>query len=132
MNGIKRNRPGQGLTLALTLAAAGALSVQPVMAASQKVPLPRPRPALQSAAQKPAAPAVKQVQKLPKPAPGRAGMSAFAQANVGLRGALFASSATFKPLVRPVAGPFAVAPTTSTSAADIARSGENLFAPAGR
>ncbi len=49
-----------------------------------------------------------------------AGLSAFAQANVGLRGALFASRATFKPLVRPTAGPFAAAPTTTTSAADIA------------
>ncbi len=49
-----------------------------------------------------------------------AGLSAFAQANVGLRGALFASRATFKPMVRPVSGPFAVAPTTATSPDDIA------------
>ena len=37
-----------------------------------------------------------------------------------LRGALFASSATIKPIVRPASGPFAVAPTTTTSAADLA------------
>ena len=39
---------------------------------------------------------------------------------MGLRGALFASRATFKSLARPVAGPFAIAPTTSTSDADLA------------
>ena len=33
---------------------------------------------------------------------------------------MFATRAHFKPLVRPVSGPFAVAPTTATSAADIA------------
>ncbi|MEP7030631.1 MAG: lytic transglycosylase domain-containing protein, partial [Pseudolabrys sp.] len=47
------------------------------------------------------------------------GLSAFAQANVGLRGALFASRATFKPLLRPASGPFAIAPTPSTTASDI-------------
>jgi soluble lytic murein transglycosylase len=48
------------------------------------------------------------------------GLNAFAQANVGMRGALFAGRATFQPLVRPVSGPFSIAPTTSTSAADLA------------
>ncbi len=38
----------------------------------------------------------------------------------GLRGSLFASRATFKHIVRPVSGPFAVAPTSSTSADDTA------------
>jgi soluble lytic murein transglycosylase len=47
-------------------------------------------------------------------------LSSFAQANVGVRGAMFAASASFKPLVRPASGPFALAPTTTTSAADIA------------
>jgi soluble lytic murein transglycosylase len=54
------------------------------------------------------------------PPAGGVGLSAFAQANVGLRGSLFASRATFKPLVRPASGPFAIAPTAATSAADIA------------
>ena len=45
--------------------------------------------------------------------------SAYAQANVGLHGALFATRARFKSMVRPVSGPFAVATTTSTSPADI-------------
>jgi soluble lytic murein transglycosylase len=117
------------------------------MAAAQKVPLPRPRPAIHSAketaapgfapplaatlvpAKVPVLPATRNVQlppKLPPVRPAAAdtginpGLSAFAQANVGLRGALFASRATFKPLVRPVSGPFAIAPSTSTSAADIA------------
>ena len=43
--------------------------------------------------------------------PANAGLSAFAQANVGLHGALFESRATFKPLARPASGPFAIAPT---------------------
>lgn len=47
-------------------------------------------------------------------------MSSYAQANVGLRGALFETRAYFTPLARPAAGPFAVAPTKSTSEADIA------------
>src|ERR1043166_3511184 len=51
---------------------------------------------------------------LPSPA-----ASTYAQANVGLRGSLFATHARFKPMVRPVSGPFAIAPTTSTSTADI-------------
>jgi soluble lytic murein transglycosylase len=55
-----------------------------------------------------------------RPAANGAGMSSYAQANVGLRGALFETRAHFKPLARPAAGPFSVAPTTSTSAADIA------------
>ena len=50
------------------------------------------------------------------PPAGGVGLSAFAQANVGLRGSLFASRATFKPLVRPASGPFAIAPTAATSA----------------
>ena len=48
------------------------------------------------------------------------GLSSFAQASVGLRGSLNSAHATFKPLVRPAAGPFSVAPTNATSAADIA------------
>jgi soluble lytic murein transglycosylase len=121
MGGRKRNRLGKQIGLALTMAAVSALGAQPAMAATKKVPLPRPRPAVHAGpAAGPTGHQFADTQpKLPKPAP-RAGMSAFAQANVGLRGALFASSATFKPLVRPVSGPFAVAPNAATSAADIA------------
>jgi soluble lytic murein transglycosylase len=68
---------------------------EPVTAAARKAPLPQSRPS-------------------------ERGLSAFAQANVGLRGSLFASSATFTPMLRPTAGPFAIAPTAATSAADIA------------
>ena len=52
--------------------------------------------------------------------PAAEASEAYAQAGVGLRGALFASRATFKPLARPVSGPFSIAPTTATSDADIA------------
>jgi soluble lytic murein transglycosylase len=55
-----------------------------------------------------------------RPQPNGAGIASFAQANVGLHGALFESHAEFKPLVRPASGPFAVAPNASTSANDIA------------
>jgi soluble lytic murein transglycosylase len=142
MNGPFWNRLGLGLSIA----AAGALSAETTSAAAQKVPLPRPRPAIhagkaasketskensKSAVQaakdilKPAGkPAVAQpMQITPQPSKHAAtepkGMSSFAQAGVGLRGSLFASRATFQPLVRPTAGPFSVAPSTSTSAADI-------------
>jgi peptidoglycan lytic transglycosylase len=47
------------------------------------------------------------------------GVTAFAQANVGLHGALFESRAEFKPLARPASGPFAVAPNATTSASDV-------------
>jgi soluble lytic murein transglycosylase len=129
MNWIKRDQLG----FALTLVAAASLTAQTAMAAPKKVPLPRPRPAVlatpSAATPTPAKPAVRNVQ-LPPTRPlaadagnnaGKdAGLSAYAQANVGLRGALFASRATFKPMARPVSGPFAIAPSTSTSAADIA------------
>jgi soluble lytic murein transglycosylase len=38
---------------------------------------------------------------------------------VGLHGAIFTATATFKPLVRPASGPFSIASTHSTSSADI-------------
>ncbi|MGH6682999.1 MAG: transglycosylase SLT domain-containing protein [Pseudolabrys sp.] len=107
------------MTLSLALAAAGALGAQTAMAASKKVPLPRPRPAIH--ATKAQAPAV--ARNVPLPArrtPPPAAVSAFAQANVGLHGALFESRALFTPLARPVSGPFAVATTAATSAEDIA------------
>ena len=109
------------------VAAAGILAGGPVMAAAQKVPLPRPRPAIIAAktpappakTKAPVAAAVHQA-PLPQARPSERGASAMAQANVGLRGSLFASGATFTPMLRPTAGPFAVAPTATTSAADIA------------
>ena len=89
------------------------------MAATRQVPLPRPRPAAIANGKltPPAAHNAPQAQKRPpEPAPG---LSAFAQANTGMH-ALFATRAKFRPMARPVAGPFSVAPTTATSAADVA------------
>ena len=117
MGANKWNRRG----LALALMAVGAFSAQSAMAAAKKVPLPKPRPGhpcrqgSRRQAGRPQCPAAAQTAAGPLP-----GLSAFAQANVGLRGGLFESRATFKPLARPVSGPFAVAPTTATSPADIA------------
>ncbi|HZT25629.1 MAG TPA: lytic transglycosylase domain-containing protein [Pseudolabrys sp.] len=56
---------------------------------------------------------------MPPRKPARTATSAYAQANVGLRGSLFATRAAFKPMVRPVSGPFAIAPTATTPPADI-------------
>ncbi len=122
MYGIKWIRQG----LALMLAGAVSLAAQPAMAAPKKVPLPRPRPATIAApgsAKEATKPATRHVQlppKRPADAGKDGGLSAFAQANVGLRSALFASRATLKPLVRPASGPFAIAPKAATSAAEIA------------
>ncbi len=133
MGVINRN----SLALSLALAAAGALTAGVGLAApkgkQRHVPLPHARPASLAtvrAALPHARPAslatvraalpMRQV-PLPRPRPNRprAGTAAYAQANVGPHGALFASRASFKPIFRPVRGPFAIAPTTATSAADI-------------
>ncbi len=128
MDAARRKRLG----LALALAAAGALSAETAMSAPKKVPLPKARPAIQAGAGSAKAAAAKIMSGQPAksaavPAPlppkrghGDKGMAAFAQANVGLRGGLFSSTATFKPLVHPASGPFAIAPSNSTAAADIA------------
>ena len=118
------NRNSLGLCLGLL--AAGTLSAGPAMAASKarQVPLPQARPlphAATAQARPPAGVPVVRNVPLPRPRPlaARTGVNAYAQANVALRGALFAGRATFKPLARPVSGPFAIAPTSTTSPADI-------------
>jgi peptidoglycan lytic transglycosylase len=123
MTATNRSRLGIYLTLIATFG----LGAEAALAATQKVPLPRPRPATNTAKQVPA-PIAATAQLPSKTAPlpqkrppaNSAGLSSFAQANVGLRGAMFETRAFFKPLARPAAGPFAVAPTAATPAADIA------------
>ena len=89
------------------------------LAAPEAVPVPRPRPAM---AALPSGPPAPHPVPLPRKRPRAAAIStAYAQAAVGLRGALFASHATFKPMARPTSGPFAIAPTSETSAADHGR-----------
>jgi soluble lytic murein transglycosylase len=96
------------------------------MAAAKKVPLPRPRPAIGPAPVSAAPPAKNTSHTAQTPLPRHRPVatptdtSAYAQANVGLRGALFTARASFQPLVRPTAGPFSVAATSATPAADIA------------
>jgi soluble lytic murein transglycosylase len=118
------------LGIYLTLTAACVLSAEPVSAEAQKVPLPRPRPPIQAGKQaavtvpaKPASSTAPLPQRRPSltsvPA-NNGGLSSFAQANVGLRGAIPETRAFFKPLARPTSGPFAIAPTAATSEADIA------------
>lgn len=69
-------------------------AAQPALAAA--TPLPRPRPSL-----------------------SREAAASYAQAPVALRGNLSFAKGTFKPLVRPVAGPFALASANAVSASDI-------------
>ncbi len=124
MNATNRSRWGVYLALAATCG----LGAEAIATTVQKVPLPRPRPPIQVGKQvatstqtaKPAAPVAAAPLPQKRPPANTPGVSAFAQANVGLHGALFESRATFKPLARPVSGPFAIAPTAATSAADIA------------
>jgi len=122
MKATSRSRLG----VYLTLMAACALSAEAGLAATQKVPLPRPRPAIHVAKQA-AAPVTPAANTTPLPnkrptlsTASKPGLSALAQANAGLRNAVFESHAFFRPLVRPVSGPFAIAPTAATSEADIA------------
>jgi soluble lytic murein transglycosylase len=111
------NRISLGLCLALS--AVFALSVGAALAAPKKVPIPTRPPS--HAGARVALPLARNVPLPPKrPLRPQAAMSAYAQANVGLRGALFAARAAIKPLARPVSGPFAIAPTITTSDADIA------------
>jgi soluble lytic murein transglycosylase len=98
-----------GLALALTAGTAAAVR--------KKVPLPRPRPV--ELARLTAAPAQARHIPTPERRPPQ-DVDAFKQANVDLRRPLFASSTTIKPIVRPTSSPFATAPTTTTSAADMA------------
>jgi soluble lytic murein transglycosylase len=107
------------LSILLALAASCGLCAESYSGTVQKVPLPRPRPPLNTGKLAPV-PAPTQQAHVTQPAANGTGMSSYAQANVGLRGALFETRAYFTPLARPAAGPFAVAPTKSTSEADIA------------
>ena len=117
------------LSIFLALATSCGLCAEALSATAQKVPLPRPRPVIDTARQTtgaaPAEPSASIQQKsapLPqkRPAEKTPGGSSYAQANVGMRGAIFETRGYFKPLARPTAGPFAIAPTAATSAADIA------------
>ena len=91
----------------------------------KKFPLPRPRPAIHVAKQAaplhpPPLPLRSLKNGLRQTPASKPGLSAFAQANIGLHGAVFETRAFFKPLARPASGPFAIAPTAATSEADIA------------
>jgi len=102
--------------------ASTALTAKPaVQLAPNASATPAAKPAPKPAANKPAAAAaptasVPLPRKRPLPRPD---LPAYAQVNVGLRGSLFATRARFKPIVRPISGPFAVASVTTTSPADI-------------
>src|SRR5665647_13934 len=92
-------------------------AAKPTSKTAAQVPLPQSKPAARVAA--PAAMPLS-LQPGATDTGKRSGLNSFAQASVGLRGGIFAASATFKPMARPASGPFAIAPTTATSAADIA------------
>jgi soluble lytic murein transglycosylase len=127
MDAASRSRRGIYLALAVTYGLCAEVS----LAAQHKVPLPRPRPPIQTT--KPtgqsAAPKASVAGRTPLPqtrpaadanvsaSKANAGSS---QANVGQHGGPSESQTAFKPMARPISGPFAVAQTTTTSAADIA------------
>jgi soluble lytic murein transglycosylase len=106
---------------ALVAASATAATLASAVSAPA-APLPRPRPGQWVSVQPQPKVLVAKNVPLPRKRPhiAAAATEAFAQANVGLRGGLFNARATFKPMARPVSGPFAVASTSSTSASDIA------------
>jgi soluble lytic murein transglycosylase len=105
-----------GAAWILPLAAPAILAAGAALAA----PEPLPRPAAAAAAPVTTVPA-DGVHPIPLPRKRPvAGGTVVAQAAVGPRGALFASRATIKSMVRPVAGPFAIAATTVTSDEDMA------------
>jgi peptidoglycan lytic transglycosylase len=112
MNATDRCR----LATCLALTAICGVCAETASGSVQKVPLPQPRPPIQGS--KPATASALPIPRK-RPLAETPATSAFAQANVGLHGALFESRAEFKPLARPASGPFAIAPTTTTSAADI-------------
>ncbi len=95
----------------------GLCAAAPAMAAPKKAvrhpPLPQARPVLHASA----APKLLRVVPLPRTRPP-APVAAYAEVNVGLRSATLSSPTRIKPLLRPVSGPFAIARTASTSAAD--------------
>jgi peptidoglycan lytic transglycosylase len=104
--------------LCLTLSALCVGVAAPALASPKKVPLPQTRPLAKAA---PGARILRVVPLPPKRRPnGPTAFAAFAQVNVGVRAAVFAGHATFKRLVRPVSGPFAIASTIKTSDADLA------------
>jgi soluble lytic murein transglycosylase len=115
MHAIKRNRRG----LVLALVASGVFGAPSAMAAAAKVPLPQPRPAIRTAHPAPA-PLARNVPVPAKRTAPLAAPSAFAQANVGLHGGFLESRNLYKPLTRPVSGPFSMAPTAATSTDDVA------------
>ena len=84
------------------------------------VPMPQARPDAGTAVTLPASGPLRLVDVTPASAPLPRGSDAFAQVSAGARGAVFASHLVIKPLARPTAGPFAVAPTNATSDADLA------------
>ncbi|MGA7390886.1 MAG: lytic transglycosylase domain-containing protein [Pseudolabrys sp.] len=120
MNATNRSRIGIYLAMAATCGIGGEV----LSATVKNVPLPRPRPAINTARAAPVTVTAPQPKTTPlpqqRPPAHNAGLSSFAQANVGLHGAIFESRAFFKPLARPTSGPFAIAPTATTSPADIA------------
>jgi soluble lytic murein transglycosylase len=122
MKATNRSRIGIYLAMAATCGLGGEV----LSATIKNVPLPRPRPAINTAKQAAAPVTITAPQPKTTPLPLKrppahsVGLSSFAQANVGLHGAIFESRAFFKPLARPTSGPFAIAPTAATSPADIA------------
>jgi soluble lytic murein transglycosylase len=108
-----------------TLVAVVTLSALPMAGPSDAAPLPPKKPTLRPALNpEPKKPVARTATRVPlprkRPGPGAAANAAFAQAGIGVRGSLLHARAVFKPMARPTSGPFAIASSTKTSAADVA------------
>lgn len=116
MGAMKRGARGRAAWVAVGAFSASVLVTGAALAATRMLPLPRPRPLSLA---KPL-PALRPAVPLPRKRPMMASLAAHAHATVELSGMPFASRLTIKPGARPDSGPFAVAPTSRTPAADIA------------
>lgn len=112
MDATGRSRSG----LFFAAIAACSLCAEAAFPAAQKVPLPRPRPAVPVAKQTVAP--VRQAAPLPQTRPQA--VTASVHANSGPHGHSIENRAEAKALARPSSGPFAVAPNGTASANDIA------------
>ena len=114
-----------GLVLALSAAAAlsaGAASASPKHPL-RPVPLPQARPAGHAVHRVIALPPARPVSvPMPRrrPVAARTNLAAYAEAKARQHPAVFAAHPALKPIMRPLTGPFAIAPTTTTSPADVA------------
>jgi soluble lytic murein transglycosylase len=103
----------------LTLSAAGLLWAGPVLAAPKRAPHHVPVPHMHPASHTPLPRAAPRRQPIPLPPRPPRARAASQPAKAPPPKPVFAGPTTVKPIARPLRGPFAIAPTTTTSIADL-------------